>query len=364
MTELLTPADVARLLADPSAQMREELAGKLAPILRSERLNEAELALAQDIVRRLALDVEMTVRRTLAHSLRTSPQLPHDVALRMAQDVEAVALPILSESVVLTDEDLVEIVLAGSTRKQVVIANRPGLTSVVSDTIASMAAEEAVVALMGNRTAEISEHGLSTAIDRFPASRAVTETMAQRSVLPMTVAERLVVLVSDRLRDHLVRNHALSPTTASDIVLRGREKAIIQLSAGAGAADLQRMVQQMHHAGRLTHALVLRALCTGDIAFFEAAMAVRAEIPLLNAQTLIHDPGGLVSLCRRVEIPDRMIPVIRAAVAAVDDARFDGQPRDLERYQGRVLARILTEVDTMDFGDASYLVDRLAGVLV
>ena len=29
------------------------------------------------------------------------------------------------------------------------------------------------------------------------------------------------------------------------------------------------MVAQMHHNGRLTPTLMLRALCTGDVAFFE-----------------------------------------------------------------------------------------------
>ena len=36
--------------------------------------------------------------------------LPHDVAVRLASDVEAVALPILADSPVLTDADLVALV--------------------------------------------------------------------------------------------------------------------------------------------------------------------------------------------------------------------------------------------------------------
>ena len=62
----------------------------------------------------MAQDAELAVRRALSHSLRSAAQLPHDVALRLASDVEAVALPILINSPVLTDQDLIALVNGGS----------------------------------------------------------------------------------------------------------------------------------------------------------------------------------------------------------------------------------------------------------
>src|SRR6476646_12150539 len=108
MASLLTQADVARLLAEPSAPARVEVADKLAREIDSPVLGEAELQIAQDILRIMAKDVELTVRGALSASLRAARRLPHEVALRLANDVEAVALPILAESPVLTQGDLVE----------------------------------------------------------------------------------------------------------------------------------------------------------------------------------------------------------------------------------------------------------------
>ena len=65
----------------------------------------------------MAKDVELAVRRSLSESLRSARHLPHDVALRLASDVEAVALPILANSPVLTDADLIDLVRHGSARK-------------------------------------------------------------------------------------------------------------------------------------------------------------------------------------------------------------------------------------------------------
>jgi uncharacterized protein (DUF2336 family) len=365
MTGSLSHADVARLLTDPSAEARAELAGKLGTVLDGTGLAAQEVAIAQDIVRVLARDIETAVRSALSHSLRHSSQLPHDVAMRLASDVEAVALPVLTDSLVLTDEDLIEIVRAGSPLKQVAVAGGDLLTEAVSDAVATHGTEQAVATLMANATAQISETGLNTAVDRFRQSRVVTEGMAQRKTLPMTVAERLVTLVSRRLQDHLVRAHELSPDTAADLVLRGREHALIRLSAGAGEAELLRMVSQMHHSGRLTATIVLRALCTGDIAFFEAAMAVMADVPVANAQALIHDVGrnGLVSLYRKANMPLALLPLIRAAIEVVDETGLDGRSHDLERYRTRVISRVLTQSDTFSTGDADYLVEKLGEIM-
>ena len=67
------------------------------------------------------------VRENLSRSLRNSSRLPYDVAMRLAHDIETVALPILADSTVLTPDDLVEIVRSGSAPKQEAIAGRRDL---------------------------------------------------------------------------------------------------------------------------------------------------------------------------------------------------------------------------------------------
>ena len=365
MTDSLSQADVARLLTNPSPELRAELIGKLAHELDGPSMAPTELAIAQDIVRVMAKDIEVTVRSALAHSLRHSPHLPHDVAVRLAADVEAVALPILADSIVLTDADLVELAQTGTPAKQAAIAARPELPEPVSGALIAHADEHVVTVLMHNETAHISEASLNQAVDRFAHSRGVKEGMVRRNALPVTVAERLVVLVSQRLQQHLVRHHALPSSIASDIVLRGREQAVIRLSAGAGEKELFRLVSQMQHNGRLTPTLILRALCLGDVAFFEVAMAVRADVPVANAQMLIHDAGrnGLVSLYWKAGMPATLLPAIQAAVDVVNETGFDGAPRDLERFRARVITRVLTQVEDFEAADAEYLVDKLGDVL-
>jgi uncharacterized protein (DUF2336 family) len=365
MASSLTQADVARLLAEPSPAVRAEVADKLAREIDSAALTEAELQLAQDVVRLMAKDVELAVRQALSHSLRHAKHLPRDVALRLARDVEAVSLPILADSPVLVDTDLLEVIAQGEARKQEAIAARDGVSEQVADALVTKGSEGAVATLMGNATARIAATSLDTAIDRFAASDRVKASMVHRANLPAAIAERLVVMVSDKLQSWLVSHHELPVSLATDMVLQSRDRATLHFSLGSSEHELDRIVRQMHHNRRLTPLLILRALCLGDLAFFEMALAVMAKIPVLNARILIHDagPNGLTSLYERAGMPARLLPAVRVAVDVVRGTEFDGGDRDRERYRSRVITRILTQFEDLPQEDLDYLVDKLGDVL-
>lgn len=365
MASLLTQADVARLLAEPSAAVRAAIADKLAREIDSPVLGEAELGIAHDILRVMAKDVEATVRSALSASLRAARRLPHDVAMRLANDVEAVALPILAESPVLTEGDLVELVGSGSSPKQEAIARRTDVSEAVSDAVTRQGSEEAVAVLLANAKARVTEASLGIAVDRFADSDRVKTTMVHRAGLPVTIAERLVAIVSDNLQSYLVSHHDLPVELATDIVLQSRERATLAYTFGSDERELERLVRQMHRRKRLTPFLVLRAICVGDLAFFEMAMAVMAGIPVANARTLIHDAGlkGLVSLYEQTGLPLRLLPAARVALGVVRGTELDGGERDKERYRSRVITRILTQFEDLPQDDLDYLLDRLGDVL-
>jgi uncharacterized protein (DUF2336 family) len=361
----LTHADVAKLLAEPSPQVRAELAGKLAAEIDSPHLSEQELNLAQDIVRAMAKDVEVSVRQALAQSLRQATRLPHDVAVKLANDIEKVALPILTHSQVLNDDDLAMIVQSGAASKQEAIAARPNVSEKVSEALIATAGEKAVATLIANAGAKINEASLNKAVDRFSDSETIKEKLVHRPILPVTVTERLVTLVSENLKNYLATHHDLPPSMAADIVMQSREKTIINLSGGSSEQELAKLVAQMYQNKRLTPSLILRALCMGDIAFFEAAIALMANVPIVNARILIHDGGrlGLKSLYEKAGMPPRLLPAVRVAIDVVHETPLDGGENDRERYKARVIERVLTQYEDFGSEDLDYLLAKLGDVL-
>ncbi|MDE1901978.1 MAG: DUF2336 domain-containing protein [Alphaproteobacteria bacterium] len=365
MQSVLTQADVAKLLAEPSPAARAELAGKLAVEIDNPGLTENESALAQDIVRLMAKDVEASVRQALAENLRSATRLPHDVALKLASDIETVALPILQHSQVLTDADLINIIRSGSDAKQESVASRKGISESVSDALVTTGGEKAVARLMENATAKISEASLGKAVDRFHDNDSIKEKIVKRPALPPTVTERLITMVADNMRDYLVTHHQVSPGLAADIVMQSRERTVVGLSGKSNAEELEKLVTQMHDNDRLTPSLVLRALCMGDVAFFEMAIAVMANVPVINARILLHDAGrlGLKALYERAGMPARLLPAVRVALDVIHDTQMTGEDHDIERYRARIIERILTQYEDFGSEDLDYLLEKLGDVL-
>ncbi|MDR3450474.1 MAG: DUF2336 domain-containing protein [Alphaproteobacteria bacterium] len=365
MQTTLTQADVAKLLAEPSATVRAELAGKLAVQIEDPNLTASETKLAQDIVRIMAKDVETSVRQALSQNLRNATRLPHDVALKLANDIESVALPILESSNVLTDADLVEIVRAGGEAKQETVASRLDVSEEVSAALVDTGKEAVVAKLMDNASAQISEKSFTKAVDNFAASDSIKEKMVKRTVLPAAVTERLVTMVAENMREYLVSHHQVSPSVAADIVLQSRERTVVGMTGQSSADELEKLVTQMYFNKRLTPSIIMRALCMGDVAFFEMSVAVMAKIPVVNARILIHDAGrlGLKSLYERTGMPPRFLPAVRIAMDVVRDTQMDGEPHDRERHRARVIERILTQYEDFGADDLDYLLDKLGDVL-
>jgi uncharacterized protein (DUF2336 family) len=363
MSEHLTKDDVAKLLTDPSPAHRAELAAKVAGQFDATGLSASERQLAEDIIRLMAKDAIVLVRQSLAENLKSSPNLPRDVALTMARDVEAVALPVLMVSHVLTDQDLVEVIQSGSATKQTAIASRPEVPATVADELIRRGNEETVAVLVGNQGAAINEAGLNQVVDRFGTSTKVQGPLVQRAQLPLTIAERLVTLVSENLQQYLVTHHELSPTLAADLILQSRERATATLFGSENdEVAVDRLVTQLLRGGRMTPSLLVRSLCMGDIAFFETALAQMARVPVANARLLIYDAGrlGLKSLYERAGLPAKLMPAIRIALDVARETPFDGEDHDLERHRRRMIERILTQYEDLASDDIDYLLGKLS----
>jgi uncharacterized protein (DUF2336 family) len=295
MTSQLSQNDVARLTADTSPAVRAEMAAKVAAQFDQQKFGEAERQIAEDIFRVLLQDAEVRVREALATHLKSSSDLPHDVALAMANDVESVALPILEFCEVLSDEDLIEIVRGQSSVKQVAIAQRSTVPTQVADALIDTGNERAVTRLVQNEGAELDERSFGRVLDDYESDPAISSAMASRPNLPAAVSEQLMSVVTQHLQSYLVKQHRLPAEMVRNLVFQARERATAGLLSDgcASEAEVEALIAQLEANGRLSPTIALEALSRGDLGFFETAMARLAGIPVENARALIHDQGPL-----------------------------------------------------------------------
>jgi uncharacterized protein (DUF2336 family) len=358
----LTDVDLRTLLKGATADERAVAAHKLCRTIDRGPLTEEEREAAADILRVMAADAAELVRRALAVTLKSSSVIPHDVALKLARDVESISLPMLNFSPVFTDDDLAEIVRLGGPVRQLAIAKRPALSEKVTGAIVEYGGEAAVETAVANDNAAFSERVLQKALDRFEKSEQVLAAVAYRNALPLAVTERLISMVGDQVRDHLLNHHGVSAEMALTIATGATERATVDLVDQAGrAADPKAFAAHLNKVQRLTASMLLRSLAHGHMTFFECAVAELAGVPHHRTWLMIHDAGplGLRAIYDRAGLPARLFAAFRAGVDTFHAMEFDGGLRDRERFQERMLQRFLTQPQGAARDDVDYLIDKM-----
>lgn len=362
MRPRLSQEDIIRLMKSESVEERAHATHKLCRRIGSEQLSGEDKTFADEILGVLSNDAKELVRRAMAITLRNSPNLPRDVALKLAQDVETVALPVLQNSPVFSNADLVELVLNAPEKKQAAIAARATLDSSVTDIIAEHGGREAVKTMAANDGADITERGYGFTLKRFETDHDIHEALIHREWIPPQVAEKMVSLVSGQLFDHLVNNHELPPQLAIELASGARERATLDLvEQAAHSSNLGRYVQQLQLNGRLTPSMVMRALCLGHMKFVEWAIAELAGVPHSKAWLMLHDAGalGLRTLLERAGLPQGMFKPFQIAVNVFHDLEYDGLDFDRERFRSKMIERVLTQFQAIPKDDLDYLLEKL-----
>ena len=358
----LTEQDIHRLIKGDTPEQRASVAHRVCRRIALDVLSDKERAYAQEIMGILADDAADLVRRTLSITLRNSPILPREIALKLAQDIEAVAIPILQDSPVFTDEDLIELVLSVTAAKQAAIAGRDTLSGTLTEVISEHGSLEAIRVLTSNSGADWTDKAYDDTLRRHGSDEIVQKGLIGREFIPTHIAEKMVSLVSGQLFDTLVNRHELPAQMAIDLASGARERATVDLVEQAGRSDdLPRFVSQLNLNGRLSHSLIMRALCCGQMPFVEHALSELSGVGHQRVWLMIHDAGplGMQAVFDRAGLPRKMLPAFRAAVNVFHETSYDGGQNDKARFRARMIERVLTQFQAIPKEDLEYLLEKL-----
>lgn len=337
----LTSRDVERLLNQPGAKARIETMAKLVLEMEEGELTAAEQRLALDVLRAFASDAEMEVRAAVAWQIHNSPVLTGDMAEKLARDVAQVAVPILKYVDGLPEQLLLEIVAERDPQKQLAIAGRRTVSEAVSAALVETGNVLTVVHLLRNRGAAVREATLSRATERFGQFRIVADSVAARPEVTLAVVERMIALVSEDVRQQLIRDHNIEPSLARRLAEGGREAATLRVLQPLllSRDDAEMVAKHLYRQGRLTPQVLFRALCAGDLELFVAGMAARANITPQAAGILAWDDGilGLHCLMDAAAIPGVLTSPFRTAQQVALETDYAGGNCTRERFQQVVL---------------------------
>lgn len=362
MRQKLSMKDVERLLAQPSPQNKIETAAKIMADAAHIKNDPAELALATEIIARLSRDAEVAVRQAIAWQIAHSPLLTPEIADQLARDVGTVAFPILRYAQ-LEDEMLIGLLDEADPRKSLAIAGRKQLSPAVCDAVIGTDNVKAIVVLMGNASAQVSDEALHTVLERYGLITAVSNAMAHRPALAAELVQKLVGLVSVGVRNYLIETHKLPRETIDQLVRQGREAALVQMIQPIGDRidKVEPFLRRLEESEQLTPSFLFRALCAGEIHIFRIGLAVRGRLPMLAIDELLRDRGplGLPALMRRCDIPMALLPAFNAALHVWRESSYNGEVIGRPAYQADVLAAVFEDCTPIDDADLDVLLQNL-----
>ena len=358
----LSLEDVAQLRADPSPAARVALVRKVSEAVRPGSLSPSERVLAEEIFAILARDAERLVRVELARCLHDSPALSRPIARKLAADIDEVAIPVLTTALVLTDEDLIEIVRGAAVAKQMAIASRARVSESVAGVLVESESSEVVAALVRNGGANLDSRVLCRALDRFGQHEPVQSGIAVRDVLPIQVADRLIAVATAVICAQLMARADLPADLVPSLILRSREQAILGLRETASSDESAvELVRYLAASGRLTPSFCLRTLCVGDAPLFETAMAKLSGLSLLDARYLMHEAGepGFSVLYDKCGLSPQLQPAFRLALQVCRQLDCEGGTDNRHEREALTIERILTQYEQLGSPDMDFLLRRL-----
>lgn len=342
--ERLGLGDVQRLQEDRSPESRALLATSLG-----QQLDELAFGghhdLCAAILHLLVRDVETRVRQALAETVCHSPSLPGEIASRLARDAIEVARPILENSPVLSDEELIDVVRTNAMQYALAVAGRENVSEALADALIDTGEQQVVLRVVGNTGAKLSSQAVKRVAEDYRSDGEVQDRLVRRPELPYELVEQLVGVIGDRLEWELLQSRRITPEQARAILSATRERATISMVAREhGDQQILRHLRERHAAGDLGHEDVIVLLRDGDIVGFELALSILSGLEPRLVRRLLYsgDRRFLAAICVRAEFSTPHYMTLRMALDLAEQC-----------LAKRSLAKAYS-ADTMRFVQAQY----------
>jgi uncharacterized protein (DUF2336 family) len=331
-----------------SAGERAEATRSLARAWLVSDLSAEDRAAAEGALLMLLDDPSPLVRQAMAEVFARSIEAPAAIVQALSLDQPSVAVPVLEHSPLLIDADLVDIVATGDSEMQCAIARRIGLPSSVCAAIAEVGSAAAALELIENAYAELAPFSWDRIVERHGHLAAIRESMLLLDDLPAATRAALVTKLSETLAQFVVARNWLSADRAGRIAAEARDRSTMNIAARSRGDDLCGLVQHLRVTGQLTAGLILRALLSGNLDLFEAALAELSELPLPRVSALLHDRSraSLNALLRRAELPESTFAAFRIALEVCHENGFVDTLGGAARLRRRMVERVLTHCAT------------------
>lgn len=303
LVRLYDTQKVYDLAKDNNPLARAELTSAVASLLDAHvHLSNREQELLADVLISLMRQAETDLRAALAERLSVIEDAPLRLVLSLANDEIAVARPVLENSAVLSDLDLIYIVKSRGADHWQAIAARETLSAQLIDVLVDKHDEGTAIVLSGNERAQLTWHALDVLTAMAARNENIAKPLLMRTELPDNIVRRLYDHVGQELR-HYIRDYygifSGEITTAIDEIML-EFTSVGQPELFMPNPRVVQAARQYAQKGKLTVPAMMQSLKRGQIASFIAMFSVYSGVPVQEMHDYMKHTSGkaLAIICR------------------------------------------------------------------
>lgn len=324
------PQTVSGLLArakDPSADARQRLLVAVISLCDTQHPT-GELALVLgEIFLTLAAQAERDVRKQLSESLSRVDWAPRALINVLALDEIEIARPVLANSPILQDEDLLRVMVEATLEHHIEVARRPNLTGRVADAIIDGGEPATMTALASNRSADISGEGIRRLVEHSRRIAALRGPLTRHPQLTEQLAEQMYQWVGIALRQSICDRFQVDEGRLAPLI----ERAVAEASRGSkGPAPLpddpdrdemeRRLIDKLQAADQLRPGYLIRAIRERRLGLFVHGLAALGGFTSAQVRAALaaNTPEALYYGCAAVGIDRAVFPALLVEVRALN----------------------------------------------
>jgi uncharacterized protein (DUF2336 family) len=306
-------SDAALLIAELEGAVKSRSPDRRVQMLRqvtdlflsdADRLNENQISVFDDVLVRLTTRMEAQALAQLSASLSGSSFAPRQVVRQLAHRHEAsIAVPVLTRSSRLSDDELIEIAKTRSQQHLLAISGRSMLNEAVTDVLLERGDQGVSRKLAANTGARFSQSGYSTLAEKASGDETLAETLGLRPDFPIKTLREL--LSKATVRDRLLK--AAPPelrVKIQEAIRNIAEQVGIKPPEPVDYTQARNMAVALNRAGKLGDQTINRFAVQEEYSNVIAALSLLSAVKIEAIEPLIGNPrpDGLIVACKAARL--------------------------------------------------------------
>ena len=331
----LTGQQLIALAKERTRAGRRELFENIADLfmLERSRLSDRERSLLTGILGNLIGTVERQVRRALSERFKNEADAPSELIYLLASEEIEIARPILMESPVLREPELIRLIGERGREHWLAISGRRSLSAQVSDEIIATGDTDVIETLLNNPNAELSQNAMDYLVAEAERVDRFQRPLLQRSDLPPALAIKMYWWVSAALRRYILRRFDFAEARLDELVEDATLGAIDAQPSPARSMDdvARRLIDRLSQVQPITPNLLINFLRAGRVPVFIVGFARFSNVPepVIRRVTLDADGESLAILCRASEVARNEFASLFLLIQSIDQGLRAVQPQRL-----------------------------------